>query len=191
MNQVHRYINLPFQIEKPEEFNKEWDTIWHFDLGHDKPYSKLMLQWLEQFNLTCANIDCFYTPPGGGKIPPHTDAHEFNNQIKINITWGPEESEVCWWTSDKAYKFEYQPSPDEGSSHYMNLYRAEEEDCNLVYTAKIDRPSIINVGFLHSTYNPGKTGRHTLCFSVVHKENGSNVTFDQALDIFKNYIDET
>ena len=73
--------------------------------------------------------------------------------------------------------------------HTLALGR--EEDCTLVYTANTNKVSLINVGELHSTYNPHPTeGRWTLCFIPASNKirNGEYLTFQEALEIYKDYI---
>ena len=66
---------------------------------------------------------------------------------------------------------------------------ADWEDAELVYEAVIDRPSLLNISQLHSTWNPSPTEhRWTLCFTLL--ENGELLTVQRALEIFKNYIVE-
>jgi hypothetical protein len=66
---------------------------------------------------------------------------------------------------------------------------AEWEDVDLVYEAVIDRPSLLNISQLHSTWNPSPTEyRWTFCFTLL--ENSQALTFNRALEIFKDYIVE-
>lgn len=185
-NIFHRYIELPFSIEKPVEFNQHRDTVFHFDLGLDKEYSKKMSEWLGFFNLKLTNVDCFYTPPMG-KIPPHTDSNSFNNQIKINITWGPEQGKTLWWKSDKYYKSTYNGGESELMARSFDLLEAQEKDCELLYSANTNTPSLVNVGQLHSTYNPGPIGRHTLCFAIAF-DNKIPVDWHSSIKIFKDFL---
>lgn len=189
-NKFHRYINLPFKIEKPKdiEFHTYWDDVQHIDLGLDKPYSKDMILWLDKFGLTTTHVDLFYTPPNGGKIMIHTDGNEFNDQTKINITWGPEEGRVRFWKTDKYKKLITSYDEDGRAQHAMDLWVADEEDCELVYEASTNKVSLFNAGTLHSTYNPGSVGRHTLTFHLSYKNGSLNVPWDQAEQILKDYL---
>jgi hypothetical protein len=185
-NIFHRYIELPFTIEKPVEFNQYWDTVFHFDLGLEKQYSKNMLNWLNLFDLITTNVDCFYTPPGG-KITPHADSNIFNNQVKINITWGPDEARTLWWKSERYYRSVYAGEESNVMKRSFDLLEAEEKDCELLYSANTNRPSLVNVGQLHSTYNPGFIGRHTLCFNLSYRDE-TPVDWYSAIKILKDFI---
>ena len=64
-----------------------------------------------------------------------------------------------------------------------------ELPCDKVFEKVIDRPSLMNVGQLHSTYNPGNQSRWTLSFTVLNQDN-SHLTFAESLKIFREVIDE-
>jgi len=71
-----------------------------------------------------------------------------------------------------------------------DAFTAREEDCVMVHEQVINRPSLMNIGQLHSTYNPDMTeDRWTLCFTLLHP-NGRHVEFEEALEIFESFIDE-
>jgi len=67
---------------------------------------------------------------------------------------------------------------------------AEEKDCTLLYEANTNRPSLVNVGVLHGTNNPTNSGRWTICF-VPTTLNEDFIHWDDALNIFKNYIEDS
>lgn len=189
-NKYHRYINLPFIIEKPEDkvFHTFWDDVQHIDLGSDNLYSKKMINWLKQFGLTTSHVDMFYTPPNGGKIMIHTDSNEFNDQTKINISWGPAEGVVRFWKTDKYRKLTTTYDEDSRAQHAMNLWVANEEDCELIYEANTDKASLVNSGTLHSTYNPGTVGRHTLTFHLAYINGNDFVPWDTAEQLLKEFL---
>jgi len=85
-------------------------------------------------------------------------------------------------SNEKFYKAGIDPDID-----ISYVWLAEWDDVNLVYEAVIDRPSLLNISQLHSTWNPSPTEhRWTLCFTLL--EDGKALTFDRALNIFKQYI---
>ena len=191
-NRFHRYFKLQFEFIKPNEFNVFYDTIGHFAMDRNSDYSQPMIKWLNSRNVDSVDIECFYTSPNGGIIPPHTDGDDFNDQTKINITWGPLDGEVRWWKSDKWYKFVIpQDKTKDRTFKDISVLRANIKDCELIYSSTTNRPSLINVGQLQSTYNPGTVGRHTLCFNLIHlnKPGKIPVVWDQALEIFKDVLE--
>ena len=195
-NRFHKYINLPFEITKPDECNTFWDYANHISVDRDHPSSMPVIEWLNNYNVDSIDVEIFYTPPDGGVIPPHTDSPSFNDQTKINVTWGPDDGETRWWASDAWYEFSYNgeetSEDDKGKTHKsLKVIRADEENCNLIHSANTNKPSLINVGQLHSTYNPGNVGRHTLCFNLIHLGGTRTdpLVWDEALEAFKDILE--
>lgn len=189
-NNFHRYLNLPFQISKPEIF-LESDVYQHFEM--QSYYNKELVDWLSLFDLEISAIEAFHTPPNF-KIDIHCDSSNLDDHVKINVTWGPEEGVTRWWQCKKIqpifrqhdvtdYKGNIEKKLPEG-------LMAFEEDCIMLYEKNTNIPSLVNVGKMHSTYNPSDNeSRWTLCFVLKHKNSNSPyVVWNDALDIFEDYI---
>ena len=200
-NIFHRYMQLPFEINKHPLCDTTPDTVAHHDIN---PYRDAKI---EEFNsslgLVTVHTEVFYTPPGG-ELPIHADDVAIDNRAKINITWGPPEGTVRWWKSENAKAItdlesakemlgtELQPDEDFSAREHANLL-AKKEDCELIWEANTNKVSLLNVGQLHSTYNPTNVGRWTLCFvpasTAMPKPGGEYyLTFEEALEVYSNYI---
>lgn len=201
-NVYHRYLNLPFEYPKPERFNTPIDNYTML-LEREEIYPPFKA-WVESFDLKISNIlEAFYTKPNGGKVPLHADTGHLpgtNDICKLNFTWGPLDSTTRWYKVKDESKlkkhyftdeiannkfYEAGIKPDIDISHILI---ADWEDVDLVYEAVIDRPSLLNISQLHSTWNPSPTeDRWTLCFTLL--ENDTTLPFNRAVEIFKDYID--
>jgi len=193
MNNFHRYLNLPFEISKPDIFsNVTRDCVKHEMLPLDFPEAQPLFKFLDQFNLMCDHLEYFYTPPKGGKVLIHTDNGRFDNMTKINISWGSEDAVTRWWDCPNYRPLEFEGDSDTygETDSYHNVYTADEDDSTFLYEANTNRPSLLNVGLFHSTYNPSDIGRYTLCFILFHKDTEKNVQWDEALEIFSNYLSD-
>lgn len=205
-NGYHRYLNLPFTFPKPERFN--------YPAGPSDNYAILMnkedvyppfKEWIESHGLKISNVlEAFYTKPGGGKVPLHSDTGYppgTNDICKLNFTWGPADSTTRWYkVKDESKLIKHHFGKDASNKKFYdagiepdidisNIMIAEWEDVDLVYEAVIDRPSLLNISQLHSTWNPSPTEyRWTFCFTLL--ENNQALTFQRALEIFKDYIVE-
>jgi hypothetical protein len=187
-NRFHRYLkDIPFEIEKPSEFNKEHDQPIHRELAFDHASAKDMCEWVKQFGIVVGCVEYFYTPPNGGSLSQHTDSSTFNDMTKINITWGPVGGVIRWWQSDNVKSEYYTGGTDEFSEHNKSVLIADEKDCTLLYEADTNNVSLVNVGILHSTFNPGTTGRYTLCFTLDYPDD-SRVPWDHAVSVLQDYI---
>lgn len=194
MNTYHRYLKLPFEFKKPNFFDKELATPFIMMMERSC-VDKNFLDWTAQFPVKISNvIEAFYTPAMGGALPIHADYGKICDITKLNFTWGPDNSVTRWWKvkDEKFLRIETAPFkyPFIVADFETDLVGvADEHDCDKVFEKVIDRPSLMNVGQLHSTYNPGNQSRWTLSFTVLNQDN-SHLTFAESLKIFREVIDE-
>ena len=191
-NIYHRYLNVPVDVFRPE-FTYEYPNQSKHKVLTFSEYDVSELQnFLKSFKINITNIEAFYTKPNGGELPIHTDVAMFDNRVKINLTWGPEEGRTRWWKAKdlkslqrnmiKNYKdFEFT------DANHDNLM-IKKEDAELVYEASTNKLSLVNVGQLHSTYNPAGYGRWTLCF-VLGEDSGLALTWKDAINRLRYYIE--
>lgn len=200
-NRYHRYLDLPFELKKPPICETTPEGLFHQDLSEwfDPQLNKFLLP----FNILPNNVEVFYTP-GGKSLPIHVDDWMRDDHTKINISWGPEEGITRWWeapnfNSDEEYDSSYNSVKDLDASKYENFSDRhhksiilKEEDCNIVYEANTNRPSLVNVGTFHSSYNPTDVGRWTLCFVLgsLSLEWGERLIWEDAIKLFKDHIIE-
>ena len=203
-NIYHRYVQLPFTMPKPKCFGKalENDFITYVNMSE---LPDELFKWLAQYNLKISNvIEGFYTKPNGGAIPIHNDTVIPPGQqdaCKLNFTWGPETSTTKWYKlkSDKEYieinhdetqiNKSFQEAGIEPDIECYKCYSADENDVELIHQAVINKPSLMNVGQLHNTYNPDPTqDRWTLSLTLL-KLPGDHLCFEEALVKFKDSIE--
>jgi hypothetical protein len=205
MNKYHRYVNLPFELERPPQANGDKEGPYHQDLREWRVPE--MEEWLANLGCVVKHTEIFYTP-AGGEIPIHTDELYLSDQVKFNTTWGPEEGKVIWWKGDpeKVSKVVnyletdvYERFGEETVKNFSDrpdgvvVVLPEKEDCVKVYEASTNKTSMLNVGQLHSTSSPKTAGRWTLCF-VPGIDKGADeieyIQWDDALKIFNDYLEE-
>ena len=199
----HKYLNLPFDFPKPKRFNQTPDGYTVL-VDRDAIYPPFE-EWINSLGLKISNVlEAFYTKPNGGRVPLHSDTSYMpgtHDICKLNFTWGPLDSTTQWYRIKDESKLQKYEFGKEGANkkfydagiipdidiEYV-LY-ADLKDGELVYEAVIDRPSLLNISQLHTTWNPSSTeDRWTLCFTLL--ENGKLLTVERAAEIFKNYITE-
>jgi len=202
-NIYHRYLNLPFTYPKPKRF---YESVDNYAVLLDRSVIYEPFQdWIESKGLRISNIlEAFYTPPNGGKVPLHADTGYqrpgVNDICKLNFTWGPKDSTTRWYrVKDESKLINHTFGKDASNKKFYEagiepdididtIWIADWKDVDLVHEAVIDRPSLLNISQLHSTWNPSPTeDRWTLCFTLL--ENGKALTFNRALEIFKEYIE--
>ena len=198
LNIYHRYLELPFEYPKPEIFDQGYHKI--IKCLDDTVVDPVFGIWIESLGLHLFSPpDAFYTPPNGGSISLHSDVNWLPGHYDIcnlNFTWGPSNSVTRWYQarneSDITFIKNYDVNPEIIDHAITDLdidlnRSADIKNVDLVYEAVIDRPSLLNVGQLHSTYNPGTEHRWTLVFNLC-KQDGKLLQFSDALEIFRDYI---
>jgi hypothetical protein len=205
MNIYHRFIKLPFVYEKPSQFLEGSESFINY-FSKEK-VNHVVVDWLAKYNLRISNVvEGFYTSANNKvSVPIHNDVTVFpgvHDAVKLNFTWGPSESKTRWWQiSDESKLIEVNHDTNsineglrqagiEPDIQCDKCYTAKEEHLKLVHEVTVDKPSLINVGQLHSTYNPNPTeDRWTLSFTMLNNK-GEHLSFNEALEVFKEVIYE-
>ena len=181
---VHQYLNLPVmpEIDLFRLFPDNPDQLNHVAVDPNM-LNKEFVDFIESIpGLRIPSWEAFYTPPGG-KIWIHGDSDKITDFARINLSWGPKDSELVWWEPKPGIKLE--PIVTAFGENYL---RADEKDCNVIHRAVINRPSIVQVGMLHSTWNPGPGGRWTLAIPLAEKSEPKRVSFEMAVAMFADYV---
>jgi hypothetical protein len=181
---VHQYLNLPVmpEIDLFRLFPDNPDQLNHVAVDPSM-LNKEFVDFMESIpGLRIPSWEAFYTPPGG-KIWIHGDSDKITDFARINLSWGPNDSELVWWEPKTGVKLE--PIVTAFGENYL---RADEKDCNVIHRAVINRPSIVQVGMLHSTWNPGPGGRWTLAIPLAEKSEPKRVSFEMAVAMFADYV---
>lgn len=182
---VHQYLDLPVfpKINLFELFPDNPEKLNHVEIDPNTMVDKEFVNFIK--NIPGLRVDFwegFYTPPGG-KIWIHSDQSYFTDIARLNITWGPENSKMIWWEPKKNAILK--PIVTNFGVNYLT---ADEDQCIEIHSAIINKPSLVQTGILHSTYNPGPTGRWTLALPLAEKSNPKYVHFNLAVAMFGNYL---
>jgi len=212
MNNLHRFINLPFIVDRPHQF----DTIKLPDLPNrgltikieENVIDKRILEWLGSYGITASKFyEASNTIPGGA-VCVHLDTDQLSDMTKFIIAWGPSNSGTRWWEPkkdaipryvtywengieiEKLVQGDYKCELDKrGNKIVTDSYLGyEPEQCDLIYEKVLTYPSLINAGRLHSTFNHGNEDRWTISLTLLKDKN--YLQFDEALEIFKDVIYE-
>lgn len=184
-NVYHRFLNIPVDPEIDLFKCDDYETLLyrHITVSPDDVNPKLV-EWFENIGIKFYLFEAFYTPPYGGKIPVHTDTTEICNVAKINWTYGAPGSKLIWWKAkDEKYI-------DKFYTEFGNEYlTAKQKHCKKVFEAEIKKPSLVNIGQFHSTYNPTDEGRWTLSLPLVTLDDTRRLTWDEAVELLQDHFD--
>jgi hypothetical protein len=212
MNNLHRFIKLPFIVHRPHQF----DTIKLPDLPNrgltirieEDVIDKRIIEWLESYGVTASKFyEASNTIPGGA-VCVHHDTDELSDLTKFIIAWGPPNSGTRWWKPkkdaiprrftywEKGIEIEklihggYESELDKiGNKIVTDTYLGyEPEQCDVIYEKVLTYPSLINAGQLHSTYNYGNEDRWAISLTLLKDKN--HLQFEEALKIFKDVVYE-
>ena len=188
MNNLWRFLDLPFEIKEPTELLK---------IHMDYPYNVADVTELcghkdenvEEFirslhpDLSLDLLEGFYTNPGGS-IPVHNDG---DIMCKMNKSFGEEGGILRWWEAPYTYKTQPYTSDDQRQYEGDAIDYADREKCTFLDSVNTNVPTLINTNTLHDTYNPPDApGRWTLCFKPLLDYRP--ITWEEGLEIFKDYI---
>jgi len=156
--------------------NKHWNHLKNF-------ISKDIEIFLHKFDIEVLDVELFYTPPHGF-LPWHTDMNPPEDFVKINYVWGSLHHLMCYGeiiSKDQIFN----TSKTEVGSQYIGL---QEKDVYNVTAVKINKPTIINAGRPHKILNFDSTSRW--CLSLIITKNHRRILFEDALDIFNEYVED-
>lgn len=200
MNNVHRHLSFPvnlidahsvYLLNLIQKHNKEFDPIKH---GHYRfPLEEIPAEFIDWFNATFADIyikdwEVFYTP-AGNVLPIHSDGFQpFVDFVKLNFVYDGDRSTMHW------FKLKEELELTSDTNHNKTSYTfIKPEDVDEIYKAEIGTPSLVNVGVPHGIDNKQNTnGRWCICLIPNYRDSSNResprVLFNEALDIFKGYI---
>ena len=186
-NIFHRFLDIPVDpnIDLFNRMEYDINIYSHIKVSKEEINPELFC-WLEQFDFTIEWFEAFYTPPNGGKLPIHTDSQEVDDKVKINWTYGAPGSKLIWW--------------EPRSDNYINTVKtafgttyltADEDNCTKLYEVEIVKPSLVNAGLFHSTYNPSSQGRWTLSLPLFKTGTQISLTWNEAMNKLNGIINDT
>ena len=178
-NRYFKALDLPFEF-KPK--NPNFGSAQH--VKYDLENAKELSDWLNSLGLKIGFAEVFKKPPGYD-FPNalHIDGEELDDHVKINFVYGIGSSKMRWWKikDGKSYK-------KETTVVWTKYFYAAREDCDMVAESSLEKPSLVNAGVLH---NVELVDRERWCYSfMITHSNGSRVYWDEAMKIFKDYIND-
>jgi hypothetical protein len=179
-------LNLPLPLFdthlSPVEFLKLNDQHLsrHFKLNINV-LSKDLLEFFKEHDLAVRLVEIFYRPAGTASRV-HVDTQEPGDYAKLNWAYGGEGSVMNWFSIKDDDKGAIDSTPVSSYAWYYN-----KSEVTLVHSAEVGQPSLVQVGIPHSVEN---VTTERFCVSIVfeYTESGQRPTFNQAYNIFKDYI---
>ena len=187
----YRYLNIsndPFNRQEllDSVTTKKIYTIamWKKWGYKDKLFKEEFHSWLASLGCYVANAELFHIPPKE-QLVWHLDMWPAQDFIKINFVWNSDDHNMLWGRCINATK-EINISTTTMNTAYVKY---EDTEIELLEKTKIreDRPIIVNVGVPHKVINYSTT-LSRWCVSIVLHHNGKRILFDDAVNIFSEYV---
>jgi hypothetical protein len=178
----YSYLNLDIPLFKNGVSENDVPKLPMKALVIDDYINPELVKFFDTLNLHITYLASFFKKRGHtGKGSVHVDATG-GDYVKLNWVFGAGESLMCW----------YEPKDNFNKSISINVANTsyvqyEDFEVNLIDSAPIKNPTIVQVGIPHNVINATED---RLCISVVICIKGSEnrVPMQVALDIFKDHI---
>ena len=208
MNRYHRFLNIEDCIPSVNfsQWNPENVTEWaqfHKTLQLDDLNNKNLLLFLEKLNMTSGWIEVFCTPPNNSGVI-HSDSPIGEEWSKLIFQYSSLGSKMRWWTSEKSFivstdltniSKELVPEIDGyvggdrlGGNYHGRIRVAYDQDCKLEYEVEVGKCSLVNIGPLHSSYNPTNEHRLVITIALFDANTGNRILWDEAVERLYEYI---
>lgn len=138
--------------------------------------------WLKTLNLYVPRVEIFHTE--ADRITGwHIDMIPPSDWVKINWVYEDGVSYMEYANLDKTAELNVKRSV--AGTPYV---RFEPETTNTAFRYNLKGPTLINAGQPHRVYNKKETDRWCLSAIIWHTDKQSRVLWDDAVEIFKDYL---
>lgn len=181
-NIYHGLLNIPITFNPifPKE-PPRYITPYNISLNE-----KELVSWLASLNLKIKKVLLFYMDPERVDVgTPHVDSNEpYDNQVKINFVYSTHPSIMRWYQPKEGVDLRIYKEQTMLANPYLG---ANADDLEVVHTAQIGTPSLVNVGQWHDISH---VTAPRYCFSCIlaHSDQYKTLYWDEAVVIFKNYL---
>jgi hypothetical protein len=178
-NQFHYSLKLPIEFDPvyqtPNEFQHNPYDVALLPAEFTDWFTKLNIKIIggEQFMLDPAKRRTYYI---------HIDNPSNQNHVKLNYVFCNKDYHMNW------YKLKPNCTATTALTKIGTTYEwAKTEDCELLHSAIVGKPSLVNASILHSV-EPVDVIRYCFSFTLANLS-GEELTWKHAVDLFKSYIE--
>lgn len=141
-----------------------------------------IINFLKTLNLSIRHAEAFYTPPGRF-TSIHVDGNYFDNHVKLNWVYGAPGAKMHWYVLKENVEPEIYNTVIDTKALFF-----KKENVDLVWSADIGLPSLVNVGGPHNIENNTTEGRW--CLSLVLWDDVKNQRLDwyDSIKIFAQFF---
>lgn len=180
MNRYCLDMNIGIPLLKPEYDPLTFPQERHLEFNVETYVNPELIELLTSFNLRITLLEYFCKwNLQLGSIHVDDNGGDFT---KLNWTYGSPGSLMEWYDVDLANPSKVFTTPIMTRSLHWT-----PEDATLVHAQEVKQPSLVQVGTAHTVSNVTDP-RRTFCLVYRDKTTGRRLTWDQSVEIFKDYI---
>jgi hypothetical protein len=179
-NQYHYRLEIPVKfIPKYIEPNEFQHNFYEKALLNEE-----FLAWLNGLKLDILGVEQFVLDPEKRrKHYVHIDDPLVDNHVKLNFVYCDKDYNMNWYSLKEGSKTTVAVSKL-GTTYEW----ADKDDCNVLYSAVVGQPSIINANVLHDV-DPVDHLRYCFSITLTHLDNPTKkISWEEAEEIFKDYV---
>ena len=193
MSKNYKFLNLPENFvdmsvlitEYSQTLDPTKHKLWRLEGQLLNRLSKDVRDWFNLMTCEIAVGELFYTAPQNS-IRWHVDVSDQSpvfDYVKFNFIWCEHDKHYMEWGDTCVPGYTPTVGYTTVGSPRM-IYDSKE----IVKTESviIDKPILVNVGVPHRAVNCGVTGRW--CLSLIPKKDNKRISFEEALEIFSEYV---
>ena len=171
-------LKLPFNSDfMLEDVKRDCDRTKLGHFAYDKTkFDPRVTEYLRERGLCISHYEIFFTP-AHSLLAIHVDGSKLSNIVKLNWVWGGTGRRMMWWKMREGCSLTQGTTP----VNTPYLY-AEQRQCIMIESAKIGRPTLVNVGQPHSVVNATPEDRWCLSAVLAGIEEQTNLEWDAVVE---------
>jgi len=158
-----------------EKINRE-----HCRLTVDEVVDKDFIQFLKSLDIKITIVEGFRKYPKQGNYFIHKDDFDCNDRAKLNYLLEDQDSYMVWYKSNS-------PGFIMDGATGAKPVRYFPWNVDLLHTAKVKKPSVIQSQIPHDIINPNSV-RYNLAISIRDSNTDGIITYAEAYNRFKDYL---
>ena len=172
-------LNLPVPFLH-DDFNCKTIFTAHSVVETSKTMHKDALEFFHNLGISITSVELFYRRPSPKYGIVHIDNIGYDDRLNINYVIGGEGSLMSWF---KTLKEGYTTTGDTGATPV----RYHFEDVELIHSAEIKQPSIIQSAIPHAILNKYKP-RWCVCANIRDVNTKKVITMNEGIERLKEYL---
>jgi hypothetical protein len=180
-NRYCKHLNLPFDFTPVEP-----DFAGKQHVRYDMSLHPEFITWLASLGIEPGFAEVFKKTPTDIEYPwaLHVDGLELNDHVKINFVYGGGRGKMLW--AKLKPEFTHRNKVTVVNTAYL---WAPMEECDILYSDSLLKPSIVNAGQLHTVVDVSED-RIAYSFMLRYINSKKRLLWDDAITLFKEYIDD-